>query len=96
MLTSIHNQLNGCHFHIEWAQLPLLLQHLEDQNSFAPSIEMLIEYVLMIEHLPSRREVSLLALGSSWTDWSHVWGREVYLKRALEKPNLEYPCDSDD
>jgi hypothetical protein len=36
------------------------------------------------------------ALGSSWTDWSHVWGGEMCLKRALEKLNLEYPHDSDD
>jgi len=40
--------------------------------------------------------VSLLASGSSWTDWSHTWGREAYLKRVLEKLNLEYSCDSDD
>ena len=41
-------------------------------------------------------QLSPLAPGSSWTDWSHAWGREVYLKRALEKLNLEYPRDSDD
>jgi hypothetical protein len=40
--------------------------------------------------------VSLLASGSSWIDWSHTWGREAYLKRVLEKLNLEYSCDSDD
>jgi hypothetical protein len=57
---------------------------------------MLIKYMLMMEHLPSGREVSLPAPGSSWTDWSHAWGREAYLKRALEKLNLEYPRDSDD
>jgi hypothetical protein len=38
VLTSIRNQLDGCRFRMEWAQLPLLLQHLEDQNSFTPSI----------------------------------------------------------
>jgi hypothetical protein len=37
-LASIRNQLDGCHFRMEWAQLPLLLQHLKDQNSFAPSV----------------------------------------------------------
>jgi len=57
---------------------------------------MLIEYVSMAEHLPSGREVSLLASGSSWTDWSHAWGGEMRLKRALEKLNLEYPHNSDD
>ena len=39
--------------------------------------------------------LSLLASGS-WMDWSHAWGREAYLKRVLEKLNLEYPHDSDD
>jgi hypothetical protein len=37
-LTSVHDQLEGCRFHMEWAQLPLLLRHLEDQNSFTPSV----------------------------------------------------------
>ena len=37
-LASVHNQLDGCHFCMEWAQLPLLLRHLEDRNSFTPSI----------------------------------------------------------
>jgi hypothetical protein len=50
----------------------------------------------MTEHLPSGREVSLPAPGNSWMDWSHAWGREAHLKRALEKLNLEYPHDSDD
>jgi len=40
--------------------------------------------------------VSPPAPGSSWTDWSHAWGREAYLNRALKKLNLEYPHDSDD
>ena len=39
--------------------------------------------------------VSPPALGSSWTEWSHAWGGEMSLKRALEKLNLEYPHDSD-
>jgi len=37
-ITSVRNQLNGCRFHMEWAQLPLLLQHLKDRNSFTPSV----------------------------------------------------------
>jgi hypothetical protein len=40
--------------------------------------------------------LSPLASGSSWMDWSHGWGGEMHLKRALEKLNLEYPHDSDD
>ena len=38
VLASIRDQLDGCCFCMEWAQLPILLQHLKDQNSFAPSI----------------------------------------------------------
>jgi len=44
----------------------------------------------------SRMLVLLPAPGSSWTDWSHVWGREAHLRRVLEKLNLEYSRDSDD
>jgi hypothetical protein len=40
--------------------------------------------------------LSPLAAGSSWTDWSHAWGIEMRLRKALEKLNLEYPCDSND
>jgi hypothetical protein len=29
-----------------------------------------------------------------WMEWSHAWGREMALRRALEKLNLEYPADS--
>ena len=60
------------------------------------AVETLVEYMSITERLPSGREVSPLAPGSSWTDWSHMWGREVYLRRVLEKLNLEYLCDSDD
>jgi hypothetical protein len=30
----------------------------------------------------------------SWKDWADAWGREMALRRALEKLNLEYPTDS--
>jgi hypothetical protein len=50
----------------------------------------------MAEHLPSGREVSPLAPGSSWTDWSYTWGGEMRLRKALEKLNLEYAPDSND
>jgi hypothetical protein len=39
--------------------------------------------------------VSPPALGSGWTEWSHVWGGEMCLRKVLEKLNLEYPHDSD-
>jgi hypothetical protein len=35
-------------------------------------------------------------LGTNWADWSNAMGREMYLRRALEKLNLEYPPTSDD
>ena len=37
-IASVCNQLEGCCFRMEGGQLPFLLQHLEDQNSFAPSV----------------------------------------------------------
>jgi hypothetical protein len=37
-LTSVCDQLEGCRFRMEWAQLPLLLRHLKDRNSFTPSV----------------------------------------------------------
>jgi hypothetical protein len=33
--------------------------------------------------------------GTNWADWSNAMGREMYLWRALEKLNLEYPPISD-
>jgi hypothetical protein len=33
--------------------------------------------------------------GTNWADWSNAMGREMYLRRALEKLNLEYPPASD-
>ena len=33
--------------------------------------------------------------GTNWADWSNAMGREMYLRRALEKLNLEYPPTSD-
>ena len=60
------------------------------------AIEMLVEYVLMAEHLPSGREVSPPGPGTNWADWLNAMGREMYLRRVLEKLNLEYPPVSDD
>jgi hypothetical protein len=37
-IASVRNQLEGCRFRMEGGQLPLLLRHLEDRVSFAPSI----------------------------------------------------------
>jgi hypothetical protein len=35
------------------------------------------------------------APGTNWADWLNVMGREMYLWRALERLNLEYPPVSD-
>jgi len=32
---------------------------------------------------------------TNWANWSDMWGREMYLRKALEKLNFEYPHDSD-
>jgi hypothetical protein len=37
-LTSICDDLDGCCFRMEWAQLPTLLCHLEGRNGYTPSI----------------------------------------------------------
>ena len=31
--------------------------------------------------------------GTNWADWSDAMGREMYLRRALERLNFEYPSD---
>jgi hypothetical protein len=38
--------------------------------------------------------VPLPTMGTSWADWSNTWGREMALRRALERLNLEYPANS--
>jgi hypothetical protein len=58
------------------------------------AVEALVNYVSMAEHLPSGGEVSLLRPGTNWADWSDVMGREMYLRRALDQLNFEYPPDS--
>jgi hypothetical protein len=37
--------------------------------------------------------VSLPRPGTNWADWSDAMGREMYLRRALERLNFEYPSD---
>jgi hypothetical protein len=31
--------------------------------------------------------------GTNWADWSDAMGREMYLRRALDRLNFEYPPD---
>jgi hypothetical protein len=57
------------------------------------AVEALVDYVSMVEHLPSGGEVSLLRPDTNWADWSDAMGREMYLRRALERLNFEYPPD---
>jgi hypothetical protein len=40
-LSATCNHLNGCRHRMEWAQIPQLLGHLEDRNSFQPPITQL-------------------------------------------------------
>jgi hypothetical protein len=37
-LSALWDQLDSCRCRMEWAQLPILLRHLEDHMSFAPTI----------------------------------------------------------
>jgi hypothetical protein len=32
--------------------------------------------------------------GTNWANWSDVMGREMYLHRALDRLNFEYPSDN--
>jgi hypothetical protein len=43
----------------------------------------------------STKEGLLLPLrpGTNWADWSDVMGREMYLHRALDRLNFEYPSN---
>jgi hypothetical protein len=31
--------------------------------------------------------------GTNWANWSNAMGREMYLRRALDRLNFEYPSD---
>jgi hypothetical protein len=57
------------------------------------AVEALVDYVSMVEHLPSGGEVSPPRPGTNWADWSDAMGREMYLRRALDRLNFEYPSD---
>jgi hypothetical protein len=58
------------------------------------AIEALVDYMSMVDHLPSGGEVSPPAPGTNWANWSNTLGREMYLCRALDRLNLEYPSDN--
>ena len=58
------------------------------------AVKALVDYVSMAEDLPSEGEVSLPRPSTNWADWSDAMGREMYLRRALDRLNFEYPPDS--
>jgi hypothetical protein len=37
--------------------------------------------------------LSLPRPGTNWADWSDAMGREMYLRRALDRLKFEYPSD---
>ena len=39
------------------------------------------------------KALSPLRPGTNWADWSDAMGREMYLRRALDRLNFEYPSD---
>jgi len=45
-------------------------------------------------NLPYTPPLSLPRPGTNWADWSDAMGREMYLRRALDQLNFEYPPDS--
>jgi hypothetical protein len=40
-----------------------------------------------------KEKVSPPRPGTNWADWSDAMGREMYLRRALDRLNFEYPSD---
>jgi hypothetical protein len=38
--------------------------------------------------------LSLPLPGTNWADWSNALGREMYLRRVLDRLNLEYPSNN--
>jgi hypothetical protein len=104
-LTSLRDGLNSCRCYLEWAQVPVLLQHLQDRMSFTPpspppsmssedTVETLVDFMSMTEHLSRGGAVSPPAPGTNWVDWSNTMGREMYLHWALAKLNAKYPPES--
>jgi hypothetical protein len=63
--------------------------------SLEDAIKTLVNFVLIMEHLPRRRVVSLPPSGTNWANWSNALGREIYLHHALKKLKAEYPPESD-
>ena len=44
-LTSLQDSLDSCRCRLEWAQVPVLLQHLQDHMSFTPTITTLVNVI---------------------------------------------------
>jgi hypothetical protein len=58
------------------------------------TVKMLVNFVLMIEHLPRGGVVSPPPPGINWVDWSNMLGQEMYLHCTLKKLNAKYPPES--
>jgi hypothetical protein len=55
-----------------------------------------ISYIFTPRHLLSYAVPTVLSPprpGTNWADWSDAMGREMYLRRALDRLNFEYPSD---
>jgi hypothetical protein len=51
-------------------------------------------YINFIDTMGQRTHLSPPRPGTNWADWSDAMGREMYLRRALDRLNFEYPPDS--
>jgi hypothetical protein len=102
-MPSLPSRISSTHVNVTWSgpSSPSFYDALRTACPLPPpsltsddAIKVLINYVLMAEHLPSGGEVSLPPSSTNWSDWSNVVGREMYLHRALDRLNLEYPSDT--
>ena len=56
-LTSLRDGLDSCRCRLEWAQVPVLLQHLQDRMSFAPAVTSTVHVVGRRRRNPRRLRV---------------------------------------
>jgi len=56
-LTSLRDGLDSCRCCLEWAQVPVLLQHLQDRMSFAPAVTATVNVIGRHHRNPRRLRV---------------------------------------
>jgi hypothetical protein len=64
-------------------------------NDDTPPKQAMWEKILM-DYTPSDHPSHIVSPprpGTNWADWSDTMGREMYLRRALDRLNFEYPSD---